>query len=274
MITPIITILRWFSLIFYEVALQFFFVRGALLQLTATRVGSRETKSCKALTRICFDNTASFMNPTFLLILLNFFSPATFLLLYERNIAPREWEPRTRRQRVANLEENIWSRWHQDKRPRCPSLPGLASPRLGGGSRSAHKLLAPPIPFQIAIPDSEPRSGLGIGTFLRHRRSALMIKTLSDVHHQWIFSERLLISAGELEIGKLVQIRLCPRQSSVVSRSYGSRKSLETFANIVIIFWAGGKRSLRWLSSKSIIRVLILCQIFWAICLKKWSISR
>ena len=85
----------------------FFFVRGALLQLTATRVGSWNTKSCKALTRICFDNTASFMNPTFLLILLNFFSPATFLHLYKRNIAPREWEPRTRRQRVANLEENI-----------------------------------------------------------------------------------------------------------------------------------------------------------------------
>ena len=71
-----------------------------------------------------------------------------------------------------------------------------------------------------------------------------MIKTLSDVH-RWIFSERLLISAGELEIGKLVQIRLCPRQSSAVSPSYGSRKSLETFANIVIIFWAGGKKSLR-----------------------------
>ena len=68
-----------------------------------------------------------------------------------------------------------------------------------------------------------------------------MIKTLSDVH-RWIFSERLLISAGELEIGKLVQIRPCPRQSSAVSPSYRSRKSLETFANIVIIFWAGGKK--------------------------------
>ena len=99
-----------------------------------------------------------------------------------------------------------------------------------------------------------------------------MIKTLSDVH-RWIFSKRLLISAGELEIGKLVQIRLCPRQSSAVSPSYGSRKSLETFANIVIIFWAGGKKRLRWLSSKSIIRALISCQLFWAICPKKWSIE-
>ena len=270
MITPIITILRWFSLIFYEVALQFFFVRGALLQLTATRVGSRETKSCKALTRICFDNTASFMNLTFLLILRNFFSPQQ---LFSSSIRGTLQESLDLENKELQISRRIWSRWHQDKRPRCPSLPGLASPRLGGGSRSAHKLLAPPIPFQIAIPDSEPRSGLGIGTFLRPRRSALMIKTLSDVH-RWIFSERLLISAGELEIGKLVQIRPCPRQSSAVSPSYRSRKSLETFANIVIIFWAGGKRSLRWLSSKSIIRVLILCQIFWAICLKKWSISR
>ena len=74
MITPLITILRGFSLFFAKLLCIFFFVRGALLQLTATRVGSWETKSCKALTRICFDKTASFMNPTFLLILHNFFS--------------------------------------------------------------------------------------------------------------------------------------------------------------------------------------------------------
>ena len=59
-ITPLITILRWFSLFFAKLLCNFSFVRGALLQLTATRVGSWETKSCKALTRICFDNTASF----------------------------------------------------------------------------------------------------------------------------------------------------------------------------------------------------------------------
>ena len=134
MITPLITILRWFSLFFARLLCNFLFVRGALLQLTATRVGSWETKSCKAWREYASTRLPllEFMHHTFLLILLNFFSPATFLLLYERNLAPRE--PRTWRKRVANLEENIWSRWHQDKRPRCPSLPGLASPRLGGGS--------------------------------------------------------------------------------------------------------------------------------------------
>ena len=131
MITPIITILRWFSLIFYEVALQFFFVRGALLQLTATRVGSRETKSCKALTRICFDNTASFMNLTFLLILRNFFSPQQ---LFSSSIRGTLQESLDLENKELQISRRIWSRWHQDKRPRCPSLPGLASPRLGGGS--------------------------------------------------------------------------------------------------------------------------------------------
>ena len=132
MFTPLITILRWFFF-FAKLLCNFFFVRGALLQLTATRVGSWETKSCKAWREYASTTLRLLWIPHFFGFS-SFFSPRQLFSSCIRGTLHRESESLELEDKELQISRRIWSRWHQDKRPRCPSLPGLASPRLRGGS--------------------------------------------------------------------------------------------------------------------------------------------